>query len=93
MGSKEMISDYKNGNVNLEEIPESELPQEYASKSKEEIKQDLENKVKERDTKVKNLKDLTEKRNAYIKAEKEKLGETESFSKNVNDLVKSQRKK
>lgn len=93
MGDKEMVSAFKNGELNLEELSEDELPVEYASKTKEEILMELENKVNERDKRVKELKELTEKRNVYIKTEKEKMGEKESFSKQVNEIVKAQRKK
>lgn len=93
MGDKEMVSDFKNGKVDIEEIDMEELPAVYAGKSKEEIKLELTKKAKEREVKVNELRDLTEKRNSYVKKEKEKMDEKESFSDQVNEVVKSQRKK
>ncbi len=95
MGNKEIVNDYADGKVSVEEIAEEELPKELKGKSKTEIKVALEKLKKERKEKEKELKELSEKRKQFIKQKKKELATSEqtSFSEKVVDVLKKQAKK
>ncbi|CAL2078340.1 vWA domain-containing protein [Tenacibaculum sp. 190524A05c] len=95
MGTKEMVNDYADGKVNLEEIAEEELPKELKGKSKSEIKAELEKLKRERRKKERKLKELSEKRKQFIKQKKKELDTSKqsSFSEKVVDVLKKQAEK
>ena len=94
MGDKEIISDYAEGKIDLEEIAEDELPKELKGKSKTVLKTELEKLTKERKKKEKQLIELSEKRKQFIKEKKKELSSDKaSFSEKVVDVLKKQAEK
>jgi len=93
-GNKELITDYIEDKVEIEEIAEEELPIDFKGKSKQEIKVELEKLKKERKENEQKLRELSKKRKNYIKEQKKKLSKTEkkSFSEKVVEVLKKQSK-
>lgn len=95
LGTKELVNDYIDDKIKLEEIEKDELPKELQGKSKKEIKVKLENLIKERKKNENKLKKLSEKRKGYIKEKKKSLTTKQkaSFSEKVVKILKEQSKK
>jgi Mg-chelatase subunit ChlD len=90
---KEIIDDFKDGIIEVDEIAEAELPDPLKNKTKSEKKKILEQMSKKRDSSYAKLKVLLKKRDAYIRAEERKNNDTLSFSKEVIKIMKKQSKK
>lgn len=95
LGNKEIINDYANGKITLDQITDDELPKELKGKSKDEIKIVLEKLKKERSEKERKLKELSEKRKEFIKTKKKEMDSSKQslFSEKVVDVLKKQAKK
>lgn len=94
LGNKEIVNDYTQGKVDIDEIKEEELPKELKGKSRKIIKEELEKLKKERSTKEKQLKELSAKRKQFIKEKKKELtSDKTSFSEKVVDVLKKQAEK
>ncbi|MFD1061740.1 hypothetical protein ACFQ1Q_00680 [Winogradskyella litorisediminis] len=92
-GSQEIINDYENGKLDLEEIEEDKLPTNLKGKSNEEKKKIIEQLSKKRKADNQKLKDLLKKKREFID---EKLAEDtskRSFSKEVLKVMKKQANK
>jgi len=94
MGSKEIVKDYKEGKVQIDELSEQELPTVLKNKTKEEKEIYMNNLLKERDSSILTLRELNKKRKAYIKEkESERKGvDSVSFSKEILKVMKKQSK-
>lgn len=94
LAEKELVDDYINDKVNIEEIVEEELPNQLKGKSKQEIKDALEKLKKERKENEIKMVELQKKKIDYIKEQKKTLSETEkkSFSEKVVEVLKTQSK-
>ncbi len=90
MGNKEMITDYSENNVELEKIPEKELPEELKDKTLAEKKAILDKLKAEREANKSKLAELSKKRQEFINAEKKARGEESSFSKEVVEIMNKQ---
>ncbi len=94
MGSKEIVSDFKEGKLDLTELEDKQLPAELRDKSIEEKEQMLNTLLNERDDNLAKLKDLNQKRKEFLEEEKKKRAEDEiSFSEEILDIMKTQSKK
>ncbi len=95
LGNKELVNDYINNKVEIEEIDENELPDDFKGKTKEEIKTMLKNLKEKRSQNEQKLRELAEKRKQFIKDKKDQMSETEkeSFSEKVVDVLKQQAEK
>ena len=92
-GNKELLSDYKEGKVKLEEIEEDDLPSILKGKTKEEKEAVLEELQEKRENDKKRLKDLSKKRKGFITEKEKAQKDTTSFSKEVIKIMKKQSKK
>lgn len=92
MGSKEIVKDFSEGEIVLEELKEEELPEELKGKSRVEKEQLLKELLAEREANVAKLKVLNEQRKIYIeqKNEENESEEKLSFSKEVIKVMKEQ---
>lgn len=93
MGNKELITDYNENKVDLDEISEDELPEELKNKTKEEKELILKQAQADREANQQKLTELSKKRAEYIQEEKAKRGEESSFSKEVVEIMNKQAKK
>ncbi len=94
MGSKEIVSDFKTGKVDLEEIEEENLPTLLKDKTTSQKEELIKKMVEERDTNERRLKELSDKRKKYIAEKTKELSKTDStsFSKEVLKIMKKQSK-
>lgn len=94
MGSKEIVKDYKEGKVQIDDLVEDELPTVLKNKTTEEKEKYMKDLLEERDSSMLALKELNKKRKAYIKEkESERKGaDSVSFSKEVIKVMKKQSK-
>ena len=92
MGSKEIVADYKNNNIDIEMISEDELPEVLQGKTIVEKKRVLQQITDKRTSDIKRLKELNEKRKAYIrqKANERSDSDSLSFSKEVVKIMTKQ---
>ncbi|MFT6715679.1 MAG: Mg-chelatase subunit ChlD [Saprospiraceae bacterium] len=93
MGNKELLEDYENGSVNLDSIQVSVLPKIYRSMTTEEVKQDLSVKSKKRKKLIDDLLKWNKERAKFINNEKKNSEGEESFSTQIGEVMKSQKKK
>ncbi|MCL5127910.1 vWA domain-containing protein [Algibacter sp. L4_22] len=91
-GTQEIIKDYKSGKLKLDLIEDEKLPEELKGKSTIEKEYLIKDLINKRDTNDKKLKDLIEKKNAYIKSKKTNQKDTTSFSKEVYKIMDKQSK-
>ncbi|CAM1343493.1 vWA domain-containing protein [Tenacibaculum amylolyticum] len=95
LGNKEIVNDYIEGTITVEEIEKDELPKELKGKSTTEIKMYLEKLKEERNANEVKLRELSKKQRAYIQ-QKRKEGvnkDKSSFSEEVVDVLKKQAEK
>jgi hypothetical protein len=89
-GTKEIINDYNNGKLKLEDIADDKLPKELRGLSlseQEYIIKDLSNKRK---MNTSQLTELFKKKKAYIKSKEREQQDSTSFSKEVVKILKEQ---
>ena len=92
LGTQELIHDYTNHKINIDDLSEDELPKYLIGKNKQEIKDTLE---KLKDQRIQNelkISELLKKKKEYIKNKKSTLSESEktSFSQKVVEILKKQ---
>jgi hypothetical protein len=86
----------KNGDVVLDKIDRTALPDSLKNKTKEELKVIVEQKAKERSAAQKDIAELTAKRDAYIAAEKAKRANNkteQTLETEVEKMIKEQVKR
>lgn len=88
-GLQELVNDYANGKVKLEEIKKEHLPESMQDLSLDELRQTVERKKKERDDLRAVMDDLAAKRNAYISEERKKM-DPDGFDIQVVETLKKQ---
>ena len=93
MGTKEIVNDYENGTLDIEEIEDEELPAVLKEKTVSEKKTYLEQLKKERAANEKKLKELSKKRAKYIAEKKKEQKDSTSFSYEVVKVLKKQAEK
>ncbi len=95
MGTKEIVKDYKEGKIAIEDIEEDELPSELKGQTIAQKKSYVNGLITKRDTNIVKLKELTKKRKEYIKRQLEEKTDVDSlsFSKEVLKIMKKQSKK
>jgi Mg-chelatase subunit ChlD len=92
-GKKELVNDYKKGNIKLEQLTENELPAEMKNMTLEQRKKFVDDKLAKRTELEKKLLELDKKRQAYIEkelAKKDSLTVKNSFNNKIYDDIKSQ---
>ncbi|MEM5564893.1 vWA domain-containing protein [Psychroserpens sp. AS72] len=92
-GTNEIINDYNDGKLKLDNIADDKLPKELRGLSlaeKEFIIKDLSNKRK---MNASQLQDLFKKKKAYIKSKESEQADSTSFSKEVVKILKEQSRK
>lgn len=94
MDSKELGKDYESGKIKLAELEESELPVSLQGKSLQEKETTLDELVSKRATNMKQLKELSKKRRAFIvqKSKERSSKDSLSFSKQVLKIMEKQSK-
>ncbi|MCA9299854.1 MAG: hypothetical protein KDA28_12350, partial [Phycisphaerales bacterium] len=90
VGGQELIHDVTEGKVVLEDIPADQLPEEIRELSLDDQRAWIDEKASERERIRTEIQDLTEKRNAHIKAELDRLGATDSFDARVKETLRRQ---
>jgi len=89
-GRKELLEDLKNEMIELEELETEALPEELKDLSPEELKQKV-NELKAQRAKLeKELIMLNKKRDAYIDAKQSEDPASQSFSKQIFEILKTQ---
>jgi hypothetical protein len=90
-GHGDLISDYREKQVKLEDIAKDELPKELQNLSREEQVKVIEQKTKERDEVSKRVAELSKQREAYIAEQSKKLAaKGDSFDAKVTEIVQSE---
>ena len=94
MDSQELGEDYESGKIKLAELKESELPVSLQGKSLQEKEATLNELVSKRATNMKQLKELSKKRRAFIvqKSKERSSKDSLSFSKQVLKIIEKQSK-
>ncbi len=90
-GTNELIEDVNSGKVKVESIKKEQLPEELKGKSEVEIVVIIKQKSKERKSEINQLRELSKKRDAFIKEAKLKNSGDESFSNSINKLILKQK--
>ncbi len=91
-GNQELVHDFENGQVDIENIDEAQLPEEFRGKSKSEIETALKEKVAERAEIQQQIADLAQKRQTYIEDQlkKTELNGKGSLDYAIFDCIKTQ---
>ncbi|MCP4642527.1 MAG: VWA domain-containing protein [bacterium] len=91
-GKNELVLDYSDGKVALDDLEEAELPAEMKGKSKEEQQAHLEKMAKDRKELVEKIEALSKKRQAHIKQQLEKsnLDKKGTFDYSVFECIQTQ---
>ncbi len=92
-GNKELISDYENGDLKLEDIKEDELPDILKGKSLEEKEAIVKNIAQKRKADNEKLIELLKKKRTYIEQKASEGNGKPSFSKEVLKVMKKQASK
>ena len=92
-GSKELINDFKEGKININEIEENELPEELKGKNSADKNLIIKNIIRKRDSNYLILRELLKKKRDYIKQKESLKKDSTSFSKEVIRIMKKQSKK
>ena len=90
-GNKEVINDFENGKLNLDEIKDDELPEILKGKSISEKESVLIELSQQRKADTKTLKELLKKKNEYIRSKEKK--DSTSFSREVIKVMMKQANK
>ncbi|HTL28491.1 MAG TPA: hypothetical protein VL282_04700, partial [Tepidisphaeraceae bacterium] len=90
-GRGDLISDYREKQVKLDDVKKDELPKELQDLSREEQLKLIEQKTKERDELSKRVAELSKQRQTYIEAENKKLGaKGDAFDVKVSEIVQTE---
>lgn len=92
-GKKELVNDYKNGIIKIEQLKDNELPLEMRNMTPEQRKKYLDEKLAQRAALEKRLEDLGKDRQEYIEkelAKRDSLIVKNSFNNKIFDDIKSQ---
>lgn len=93
-GKPDLVEKARDGELDLDEIKEEELPDEMKKMTKEERQKYVEEKSKEREEIQKEIEQLSRKREAHIEQElKKRAGSGDSFDKKVIEAVKKHAEK
>lgn len=92
-GSQEIINNYENGKLNLENIKEDNLPKTLKGKSLDEKKNIVKQLSEKRKADNKKLKDLLQKKRVYVEDKASENDDKLSFSKEVLKVMKKQKNK
>jgi len=92
-GGGDLIDAINQGDMTIETATASKLSDEYKDLSTSELKKVVEGKSEARALLQKELRQLDEKRTAYIREESKKSGSSQSFDSNVSSTIKEQAKK
>lgn len=95
MGSKEIVKDFKNGKIKVEELYDEELPIELKDKTIEEKEKLLNEIIANRDKSKAKLKELSLQRKNYIREKKKENSKNDSisFSSEILGVMKKQAEK
>jgi len=88
-GLKELLNDFEAGDLKFEELKDEERPEELRGKSAEECTAWIKTKLEERKKIQAQVAELAKKREAHLKAQIEKSGDTE-LDKGVYDCIREQ---
>ena len=88
-GVQELVNDYANDKVKLEEIKKEHLPESLQSLSLEELRETVERKKQERDDLRTLMKSLSSQRSAYISAQQTKM-DPDGFDIQVVETLRTQ---
>ena len=88
-GVQELVNDYANEKVKLEEIKKEHLPESLQSLSLEELRETVERKKQERDDLRTLMKSLSSQRSAYISAQQTKM-DPDGFDIQVVETLRTQ---
>lgn len=92
-GSQEIINDYENGKLELEDIEDDKLPKALKGKTLAEKKTIVKELSNKRNADNKKLKELLVKKRTYVDAKADKDTDKLSFSKEVLKVMKKQASK
>lgn len=92
-GEGDLIADMETGTVNLDEVPEAELPEELKDKNADEREEYINDKTQKRKEVQAKIDNLLKKREDYIKAELAEKGKADAFDQNVADIIRRQGEK
>ncbi|TCK69211.1 Mg-chelatase subunit ChlD [Winogradskyella wandonensis] len=92
-GSQEIISDYDNGKLKLNEIENDKLPENLKGKSLEEKERLVKAMSNKRKADNQKLKELLKKKRDYLKQKASEGSSQPSFSKEVLEVMKKQARK
>jgi hypothetical protein len=95
-GGGDLVDDTRSGEVDLDELPEAELPEEMKGMSAAEKKQHLAEQSTKRAELQKQIDELLVKRKAYLDAEQARLaaeGRGSAFDQEVTQILRAQAKR
>lgn len=91
-GTQEIINDYENGKLMLNELSDEKLPNAFKGKTNSEKEQLLKTLSEQRKANTKKLKQLIKDRKDYIKSKEKNNFEKASFSREVIKIMEKQSK-
>ena len=90
-GRGDLISDLREKQVKLEDLPKEELPKELQNLSRDEQQKLIEKRTQERDELSKRVAELSRKRQDFIDAENKRLsGHGDAFDAKVTEIVQKE---
>jgi len=90
-GRGDLISDLREKQVKLEEVPKDQLPQQLQNLSRDEQQKLIDQQTQERDALSKKVAELSKKRQDYIDTENKRLaGHGDAFDAKVSEIVQKE---
>ena len=90
-GRGDLISDLREKQVNLDDVPKDQLPKELQNLSREDQQKLIDKQTQERDELSKKVAELSKKRQEYIDAENKRLtGHGDAFDAKVSEIVQKE---
>jgi hypothetical protein len=90
-GRGDLISDLRENQVKLDDVPNDQLPKELQNLSRNDQEKLIEKKTQERDELSKKVAELSRKRQEYIDAENKRLaGHGDAFDAKVSEIVQKE---
>lgn len=88
--SGDLVQSIENNEVKLEEVKEADLPENMKKMTPTERKQEIDKRLAERKQIRSEIMELSKQRDAYIKAERAKLGKSDGFDSAVASALSEQ---
>ena len=86
----DLLQEIENENIKLEDIPEDQLPEELKKLSPDERKKEVEKRIAERKEILKQILELSKKRDEFVEAERKKFDKKSGFDSAVSEALNEQ---